>query len=235
MWTLTLSPSWPSLEDQSFDPEQNIKEITTLASALNMTSLGNKELMDLAMSVAMESGDSTFVTPDVVSNGLPASAHEARLRDYDQDAIERPSEAKHPSEGEASDRPKRQKTLTWIRDDWWCTRFQTAAPTGPNLDQVFRRVTKDRNTGELLENLQVDVDNTEISYAGQMLGQERRNLQTTLFYTDKLDVSEIRCPPRIVVETERQGLRGGLSLDLTVKKKDGKALDFSLKAMRDAR
>ena len=70
---------------------------------------------------------------------------------------------------------------------------------------MHRRVTKDRQSGELLEDVQVDANSTEKDYRYKLSDQVVRNMHTTFqFRVDKPDVAEIYSPPRIVAEAAKQ-------------------------------
>ena len=118
---------------------------------------------------------------------------------------------------------RRPKSQTWERDDWCCKKFQGSDLGGPKWEQVHRRVTEDRQTGELLEDVQIDANSAEKDYLYELSDQVVRNIHTTpRFRERKPDIAEVYLPPRIAVEAERQGLKPGFSLDLTVRRKDGK-------------
>ena len=114
----------------------------------------------------------------------------------------------------------------------------------PNIiewNNVYRRVTNNRDTGELIEDARMDPKNApkdyEYSLCKNPLENMCLNIQTTFYYREsnpqKPDIAEVYSPPRISEEASKRGRKGGFALDLTVRRKDGKAWEFSKRSMRD--
>lgn len=114
----------------------------------------------------------------------------------------------------------------------------TTAPSGPEWQDVEKRVVYDLDTDEMIEDIVIDQKLNEDEYHYQISSvaspDTGRNIRTVLtFRASKPDVSEVYSPPRIVAEAARQGLKPGFSLDLTVQREDGDQWDFSRKRHRD--
>ena len=110
--------------------------------------------------------------------------------------------------------------------------------------KVYRRLTIDRDTRELLEDVRVEKGSSPKDYEYKICANPRedvcRNIHTTFFFRElgpevklKPDLAEIYSPPRISEEAGKRGLKQGFALDLTVRRTDGKVWDFSSRKMRD--
>ena len=121
---------------------------------------------------------------------------------------------------------------TWERRDWWTDEFVTTTASGLDWDQVRRRVTFDADTNELLEELFTVMGEPQTEHVYPLPGGTR-NTRTVFHYRDsKADICEVYSPPRIT-EACINKVRPGWALDLTVKRADGRAWDFSDQAMRN--
>ena len=148
------------------------------------------------------------------------------------------SDASKQSDGAANQQEKHE---SYTREDFWKTKFVTPHPDIIEWSKVYRRVTGNRDTGELIEDVRIEPENKprdyEYSLCKNPLEDMCLNLQTTFYFrkvnVEKPDISEVYSPPRITKEADKRGLKGGFALDLTVRRKDGKMWDFSKRIMRD--
>ena len=72
---------------------------------------------------------------------------------------------------------------TWLHDDYGAQQIRTTA-SGPTWQLVVRRITRDLNTGEVLEDLDVRPSEQQFFYASIPGGP--RGIRTTLHYLVRL-------------------------------------------------
>ena len=136
---------------------------------------------------------------------------------------------------------QQEKQQIHTREDWWKTRFVTPLPERLERNKVYRRVTKNRDTGELLEDVGIEPKSQPEDYQYKLCSNPREdlclNIDTTFYYREagpeKPYIAEIYSPPRITQEAKKNGLKDGFALDVTVRRKDGQTWDFSKRRMRD--
>ena len=57
---------------------------------------------------------------------------------------------------ESSEKRRRKRSEIWEQEEWWAYRTATVrSDHGPKWEQIHRRVTMDRDTNELIEDVQV--------------------------------------------------------------------------------
>ena len=131
-----------------------------------------------------------------------------------------------------------QKHQTYEQDDWWTASFVNPHPDKVPWSKVYRRVTVDRDTREMFEDVQIEPNTKAKDYEYKITDQVCMNILTTFYFREsgpekKPDIVEIYSPPRITEEAKKAGLKDGFALDLTLHRSDGRAWDFSIKKMRD--
>ena len=207
------------------DHKKNLSNIEELRKKFGKLK-PHKELIEAALEVTNGNGY-------VVSRAdRPPPADEPGCGELQDEHREQAAhKAKHQNDGVAL---KQEKHKRYMREVFWKTKFVTPHPKTIEWNRVYRRVTHNRDTGELIEDVRIEPESKpkdfEYSLCNNPLEDMCLNIQTIFYYrepnSEKPDIAEIYSPPRITEEANKRGLKGGFALDLTVRRKDGKAWFF---------
>ena len=200
------------------DCENNLNNIEKLKKKFGKLK-PQTELIEMALEVTNGSGN------QVSRAERPPPADEpGRGELQDEHRVQAIHEAKHQSNGVVQQQDKHKK---YVRDDFWKTKFVTPHPNIIEWNNVYRRITNNRDTSELIEDARIDPKNApkdyEYSLCSNPLEDMCFNIQTTFYYREsdpqKPDIVEVHSPPRISKEASKRGLKGGFALDPTVRRK----------------
>ena len=111
--------------------------------------------MALGATEGEKEGQQPYVHPKVSKADRPLLADEPGCGElYDEHRGQAVHKAKHHVSVE-NIQQQQEKSQTYIREDWWKTRFVTPHPNVIDWKKIYRRVTENSSTGELVEDVRI--------------------------------------------------------------------------------
>ena len=200
------------LRSDGTDHDQNRDALRDIVKSMKVCKYDGIDLMQMALNAT----EPKAYAEETSRVGSPLPADDARWGKLS--AQDRPADPQAKRQ-ESGDKKRRKRAEVWEQVDWWAYRTATVrSDHGPRWEQVHRIITMDRDTNELIEDIQISHDSEPWEYRYELKCGGCRNTTTKFLYhpdedvnnvdQSKPDIMEIYSPPQNYCRGEETGTKG---------------------------